>query len=214
MHRYFIKTPWWARKFFSDYVWRMPTTEKVVYLTFDDGPHPTITPWVLDILKQYEAKASFFCIGDNVLKYGDVYKRVLAEEHSVGNHTFHHHNGWKTKTGDYLQDVAKAAKVIDSNLFRPPYGKVTAKQARGLSDALRSKFSKVIMWDVLSADFDTTTSAEQCSQNVLMNVGPGSIIVFHDSEKAFPNLREALPKVLSHLKKEGYRFEKIQMNRL
>ena len=109
MHRYFIKTPWWARKFFSDYVWRMPTTEKVVYLTFDDGPHPTITPWVLDILKQYEAKASFFCVGDNVLKYGDVYKRVLAEEHSVGNHTCHHHNGWKTKTGDYLQDVAIAA---------------------------------------------------------------------------------------------------------
>jgi peptidoglycan-N-acetylglucosamine deacetylase len=200
--------------FFSDYVWRMPTKEKIVHLTFDDGPHPTITPWVLDLLKQYDAKASFFCIGDNVLKHGEVYQRLIAEEHAVGNHTFHHLNGWKTKTGDYLQDVAKAAKVINSNLFRPPYGKVTAKQARGLSSALKSQSARVIMWDVLSADFDTCTSAEQCKKNVLMNVGPGSIVVFHDSEKAFPNLRTALPEVLSHLKKEGYRFEKIQMNRL
>src|SRR6478735_5240865 len=112
MHRYFIKTPWWARMIFSKYVWRMPTKEKVVYLTFDDGPHPTTTPWVLDLLKQYEGKASFFCIGDNVMKYGEVYRRIISEQHTIGNHTFHHLNGWKTKASDYLHDVGKAAEVI------------------------------------------------------------------------------------------------------
>ena len=208
MHQYFIKTPWWARAIFSDYVWRMPTTEKVVYLTFDDGPHPTITPWVLDLLHQYDAKATFFCIGDNVQKYGDVYQRILEEKHAIGNHTFHHLNGWKTKPEQYLADVAKAAELIDSNLFRPPYGKIKGTQARHLKNVMNPS-AKVIMWDVLSADFDVKITPEQCIDNVLKNVRPGSIVVFHDSKKAFPNLEKTLPVTLTHLKEDGYRFEKI-----
>ncbi|RYZ28101.1 MAG: polysaccharide deacetylase family protein [Chitinophagaceae bacterium] len=213
MHRYFIKTPWWARAIFSDYVWRIPSREKVVYLTFDDGPHPTITPWVLDQLRQYDAKATFFCIGGNVLKYTNVFERLLLEDHAIGNHTFHHLNGWKTVSEIYLADVAKAAGVIQSNLFRPPYGKIKRRQALGLEKAINNELAKVIMWDVLSADFDTKISPDECIDNVLKNVQPGSIIVFHDSEKAFPNLEETLPVVLRGLDKSGYRFEKIQMDR-
>lgn len=209
MHRYFIKTPWWARAFFSSYVWRIPSTEKVVYLTFDDGPHPTITPWVMDQLRQYDAKATFFCIGKNVMKHGAVFLQLLAEGHAVGNHTFHHLNGWKTGTEVYLADVVKAAGLVHSNLFRPPYGKIRKKQAQGIKQAMNTEAVRVIMWDVLSADFDTTISSKQCTNNVLKNVQPGSIIVFHDSEKAFPNLKETLPSVLKSLNKNGYRFEKI-----
>jgi peptidoglycan-N-acetylglucosamine deacetylase len=209
MHRYFIKTPWWARAIFSGYVWRIPSREKVVYLTFDDGPHPTITPWVLDQLELYNAKATFFCVGENVVKYSKVYEQILEKGHTVGNHTFHHLNGWRTGSETYLKDVAKAASVIRSSLFRPPYGKIRKRQAWGLPKAIKNDSAKVIMWDVLSADFDITISSEQCTKNVLKNVQPGSIVVFHDSEKAFPNLQETLPAVLSCLNKYGYRFEKI-----
>jgi peptidoglycan/xylan/chitin deacetylase (PgdA/CDA1 family) len=212
MHKYFIKTPWWARAFFSAYVWRIPTSEKIVYLSFDDGPHPTITPWVLDELKKYNARATFFCIGDNVIKYPSVYQRVLAEGHSVGNHTFHHLNGWKSTAVDYLNDAAKAASVIKSNLFRPPYGKITAKQAKGLPYALTNESAKVIMWDVLSADFDTSITPQQCTKNVLENTEPGSVIVFHDSQKAFRNLQAALPGVLTALEKKGYTFKEMPMD--
>jgi peptidoglycan-N-acetylglucosamine deacetylase len=214
MHRYFIKTPWWARAVFSNYVWRLPSKEKIVYLTFDDGPHSTITPWVLDLLMQYEAKATFFCIGENVEKNGKVYQRILAEGHAVGNHTFHHLNGWHTKTEEYVEDTAKAASLIQSNLFRPPYGKIKSSQAKKIKREQNNSPMKIIMWDVLSADFDTKISSEKCTSNVLENVEPGSIVVFHDSEKAYPNLRETLPATLNYLKKEGYRFEKIIIGRV
>jgi peptidoglycan-N-acetylglucosamine deacetylase len=210
LQKLFIKTPLWARALFPHYVWRFPSTEKVVYLTFDDGPHPTITPWVLDLLQQYDAKATFFCIGENVVQFPDTYQQILDNGHSIGNHTYHHFNGWKTPADLYLEDVARAAAVIQSNLFRPPYGKITKRQAKGLAKAGIPN-CRVIMWDVLSADYDTSYSAQRCMNNVLKNVEPGSIVVFHDSGKAFPNLKSTLPLILKYFKNEGYKFEKILM---
>ncbi|HVF82526.1 MAG TPA: polysaccharide deacetylase family protein [Flavisolibacter sp.] len=211
MHRYFIKTPWWVKKLFSSYVWSIPSTRRIVYLTFDDGPHPTITPWVLAQLKKHKAKATFFCIGKNVVQHPDVYRFLIDEGHAVGNHTYQHLNGWKTATQKYLADVSAASEVVTTGLFRPPYGKITKAQAKGIARAMNAGTAKVIMWDVLSADFDTGISARRCAYNVLKNVSPGSIVVFHDSEKAFVNLETALPLVLNTLGKKGYRFEKIVM---
>jgi peptidoglycan/xylan/chitin deacetylase (PgdA/CDA1 family) len=214
IHRYFIKTPWWVKRIFSSYVWSIPSTRKIVYLTFDDGPHPTITPWVLTQLKKHKAKATFFCVGNNVAHHPDVYRRIIDDGHAMGNHTCQHLNGWKTSTENYLSDVKAASGIIASALFRPPYGKITKAQARGLAGAMNVGAAKVIMWDVLSADFDTSISGRRCAYNVLQHVSPGSVVVFHDSEKAFKNLKAALPLVLSRLGKKGYRFEKIVIERL
>lgn len=211
MHKYFIKTSWLAKKFFSSYVWNIPTDENVVYLTFDDGPHPTITPWVLDQLKQFNAKATFFCIGNNVGKHPDVYRKILDEGHVTGNHTYNHLNGWKTDDKKYIDDIAAAAQLVKSNLFRPPYGKIKIRQSKKIGDVLQTKNPKIIMWDVLSADFDSSFSPEQCLNNVLENVSAGSIIVFHDSDKAFTNLEYALPKTLKSLKDAGFAFKKIEL---
>jgi peptidoglycan/xylan/chitin deacetylase (PgdA/CDA1 family) len=210
MHKYFIKTPWIAKKFFSSYEWSLPAEENDVYLTFDDGPHPTITPWVLDQLKQFNAKATFFCIGNNVEKYPDVYQKVLDEKHAIGNHTYHHLNGWKTDDNKYINDVSAAAQLIQSNLFRPPHGRIRSSQAKRIPGAMKKDDVRIIMWDVLSADFDSSFSPEQCLNNVLENVSPGSIIVFHDSEKAFNNLKYALPKTLESLKEAGFNFRRIE----
>jgi len=209
MHRFFIKTPWWAKKIFSSYLWKMPAGEKVVYLSFDDGPHPTITPWVLDELKKFNAAATFFCVGKNVVQFPEIYQQVLTERHAVGNHTYHHLNGWKTATDVYLNDVEKANAVIESSLFRPPYGRITSKQAKGLKNAMQTNHPKVVMWDVLSADFDASLSPQDCARNVLTHAEPGSIVVFHDSEKALKNLKYALPVVLENLGKAGFCFKKI-----
>ena len=208
MHKYFIKTPWIAKKFFSSYVWSLPADENVVYLTFDDGPHPIITPWVLDQLKLFDAEATFFCIGNNVEEHPDVYQKILDEGHATGNHTYHHLSGWKTEDKKYVENVLAAAQLIKSNLFRPPYGRIKSKQAKKIADMLKAK---IIMWDVLSADFDSSFSPEQCLHNVLGNVSAGSIIVFHDSEKAFSNLRFALPETLRSLKEKGFVFKKIEL---
>lgn len=211
MHRYFIKTPWLARKFFPDYIWQLPTTEKTVYLSFDDGPHPVITPWVLDLLQQYNAKASFFCIGDNVNKYPSVYQRIIDEGHAVGNHTYHHLNGWKTETSVYVDNIKQAAQLIHSNLFRPPYGRIRSAQAKQIAVAMKTPNARVIMWDVLSGDFDQSYSGQQCFMNVVQNLAAGSIIVFHDSEKAFRNLEFCLPAVLHYLQNEKYLMKKIEV---
>ena len=210
MHRYFIKTPWIARKIFPQYVWRLPARDNEVFLTFDDGPHPEITPWVLDMLKAYNARATFFCIGNNVEQFPEVYQRIINEGHAVGNHTFHHLNGWKTNETLYLEDIARAAGYIHSDLFRPPYGRIRTSQASRMqkTDGLPSH---VIMWDVLSGDFDHSISTEQCFLNVAQHVQPGSIIVFHDSEKARTNLEWALPRVLELLKRQQYQMKKISL---
>jgi len=209
MHRYFIKMPWLVRKLYSDYLFQLPGEGGAVYLSFDDGPHPVITPWVLDLLKEYGAKASFFCIGKNVEQYPGTYARILDEGHAVGNHTHRHLRGWKTDDEAYVADAKEAASLIRSQLFRPPYGRIRSSQARRLMNGEGGY--RVIMWDVLSGDFDKNFSGEQCFQNVAKHVREGSIIVFHDSEKAFPNLKIALPKTLEFLKNEGYLMKKIDV---
>jgi len=212
MKKYFIKTPWWLKKLYSSYTWNMGTKEKVVYLTFDDGPHPVATPFVLDQLKAHHVKATFFCIGKNVLAHPDLYKRILDEGHAVGNHTQNHLNGWKTKDAAYLADIGEAAKYIDSTLFRPPYGRITSFQGKHVQKAMMKEKAQVIMWDVLSGDFDDALSGEQCSENVVLNSSNGSIIVFHDSEKAFSRLKLCLPEVLLYFGRNGIDCKKIDIN--
>jgi peptidoglycan/xylan/chitin deacetylase (PgdA/CDA1 family) len=206
MHNYFIKTPWFVKRFFSDYVWSLDASDNKIYLTFDDGPHPRITMRVLDELKQYNARATFFCIGNNVAKFPEVYQRILNEGHTVGNHTHDHLNGWKTRTPKYLENIATAKNYIDSHLFRPPYGKIRSRQAEGLKKILGNGKGRIVMWDVLSADFDQSITKEQCAQNVIDNSEAGSIIVFHDSEKADHNLGWALPSALEVFSKKGFEF--------
>ena len=208
--KYFIKTPWILKKAYPFYTWSIRTSEKVLYLTFDDGPHPEITPFVLTELKKYNALATFFCVGKNVLAYPDTYKQILGEGHSVGNHTQNHLNGWKTANDMYLRDIAEAANYIDSNLFRPPYGKISLFQARNLRAAMKGRKARVIMWDVLSADFDEKISQDQSLEFVVLRSSAGSIVVFHDSEKAFTKLSHVLPRVLHHFSSQGFRFLAIE----
>lgn len=212
MHRYFIKTPWIVKKCFPRYTWSIPSNDNEVYLTFDDGPHPTITPWVLEQLAKYDAKATFFCIGDNVVMYPDTYRRLLAEGHSVGNHTQNHLNGWNVPPATYIDNIRQAAAHIHSTLFRPPYGRIRSASVPGIKSLL-GEAVQIIMWDVLSADFDRGFTPEQCLKNVLANTAAGSIIVFHDSEKAYPNLEYILPRVLEYLSSKGYQFKRIEERR-
>ena len=199
-----VKAHWIIKKLFSNYVWDIPNNENKVYLTFDDGPTPEITQWTLNQLKEYNAKATFFCIGDNVRKYPEIFQKVINEGHSIGNHTFNHLNGWKTNTSDYIKNV-KLYETEHCKLFRPPYGKIKPSQSK----ILRKLGYRIIMWDIISYDFDATISKEQCLENVLKNVKSGSIIVFHDSKKAFSNLEYALPRTLQFLKEKGFVCEKI-----
>jgi peptidoglycan/xylan/chitin deacetylase (PgdA/CDA1 family) len=208
--RYFVKTPWWLKKIYSSYTWSIPTKEKVLYLTFDDGPHPEATTVVLSELKKYDALGTFFCIGKNVSVYPDIYKLLLDAGHSVGNHTQNHVNGWKVSNEVYMKDIAEAANYIDSDLFRPPYGRISLFQARNLSSAMKGRRAKLVMWDVLSADFDQSITNEQCLHNVILNAKPGSIIVFHDSEKCFEKLVYVLPKTLRFFSAKGYKFRSIE----
>jgi peptidoglycan-N-acetylglucosamine deacetylase len=205
---YFVRTPWWLRRLYRGLVWRVPTAEKVLYLSFDDGPHPVATPFVLDELGKHGAKGTFFCIGKNVETYPDIYRRILLEGHRVGNHTQDHLNGWKVDGMRYVENIRVAAQRIDSDLFRPPYGRIGALQSSVLRSAPFNYH--IIMWDVLSADFDRALTGERCARNVIRNGRPGSIVVFHDSEKAFERLREALPAVLNEFGARGYRFEVIR----
>ena len=206
--RYIVTTPWWLRMLFpTKLTWHIPATEKILYLTFDDGPNAIATPFVLDELKKYNAKATFFCIGNNVQQEPELYKRLFAEGHRVGNHTHDHLNGFHTKDEVWLNNVKEAAKWIDSDLFRPPYGKIRPFQAKVLKES--NPPFRIIMWSVISADFDTGNSPQKCFRFVKNNAKPGSIIVFHDSEKAFPNLQDALPETLKYYSEQGYRFEVI-----
>jgi len=206
---YLVKTPWLLKNFYSECIWDIKTTEKVLYLTFDDGPHPVATPFVLEELKKYNAKATFFCIGKNVEEYFDIYKNIIAEGHAVGNHTYNHLNGWKTKDKDYLDNIFKAKKVIDSNLFRPPFGRITKFQLKQLQ---AEKYNlKPVMWSVLSGDFDMEVSGEECYLTVVKNAKEGSIVVFHDSAKALDRLHYALPLVLQYFKEKGFEFRSISL---
>ena len=190
---------------FPNRVWQIPTAQKEIFLSFDDGPHPRITPLVLDMLASHGAKASFFCIGDRVKRFPGIYQRILDEGHAIGNHTFHHLNGWKTNDADYLTNITEAALCIDSRLFRPPYGRIKGSQAR----AIVAKGFKTIMWTVLSGDYDAKLNPAQCANRVLENIEPGFIFLFHDAEKAEKNMLFALEKLLEACKIQGFRCEKI-----
>lgn len=207
---YFIKTPFWLKKIYNSYIWSLPVTQKEIFLTFDDGPHVTATPFALSKLKEFNAKATFFCIGKNVLDYPEIYGRILAEGHAVGNHTHNHLNGWKTDVTTYINNISFAQKHIHSRLFRPPYGRIKKKQAKILQ-ASNNDF-KIIMWDVLSGDFDTTLTPEKCLTNVTSKTVNGSIVVFHDSTKAFKNMSYALPHTLAFFAAKGYSFRAIPKN--
>jgi len=189
---------------YSSLIWDYSTKEKTVYLTFDDGPVPESTPWVLDLLKNYNLKATFFCIGENVVKHPTIFERILKEGHRVGNHTHTHVSGWKTDDKIYLEEIEKAAEYIESDLFRPPYGQISRSQARQVLPNY-----KVIMYDVVSGDFDLKRTAEDCYQNVTKNVESGSIIVFHDSKKAKERLHGCLERVLDFLMEKGYTMQLI-----
>ncbi|MEO5682202.1 MAG: polysaccharide deacetylase family protein [Chitinophagaceae bacterium] len=204
---YLVNTPWWLRKWvYPEYLWNMPRNEKKIYLTFDDGPHPVATPFVLDALKKYNAKATFFCIGKNVAEHPYLYKKILEEGHATGNHTHNHLNGWKTTDQRYIENISAAANYIDSSLFRPPYGRITRFQAKQLMEKMGLT---IVMWSVLSADFDTAITPQKCWGNVKRSAGNGSIVVFHDSEKAMERMTYALTEVLEHFSKQGFAFEKL-----
>jgi peptidoglycan/xylan/chitin deacetylase (PgdA/CDA1 family) len=219
---YFPKTPNSILRFFSRYIWRFSAETKEIYLTFDDGPTPQITQFVLDELKKYRAKATFFCIGKNIQNHPTIFKKIKNEGHSIGNHTQNHLNGWNTKNTRYFDDFLECehtilrtldatlehkqkTKTCASKLFRPPYGKIKKSQAQ----AILKKDYNIIMWTVLSADFDTSISKEKCLQNVLKNSKNGSIVVFHDSVKASEKLRFVLPKVLKEFADKGFVFKAI-----
>lgn len=222
MKPYFIKTPSLLKFILKNWVWRLSSKEKVLYLTFDDGPTPEITEWTLNELKKHKAKATFFCIGKNIAEHPEIFQKIIEEKHSVGNHTNNHLNGWKKPTSDYLKNIENAEKYFEENsklktftpslvegqnskLFRPPYGKLTLKQ----SVKIRKKGYKIVMWDVLSADFDPAVSNEKCLENVIRNTQNGSIIVFHDSVKASEKMQFVLPKVLEYYSYLGFEFSPL-----
>jgi peptidoglycan/xylan/chitin deacetylase (PgdA/CDA1 family) len=205
---YFVKKPKWVRRFYGDCIWEINTNEKALYLTFDDGPDPAETPFVLEQLDKFNAKATFFCIGKNVAANADLYQQVVSAGHSVGNHTHSHIDGWKTRNGKYFADIQQAATVINSSLFRPPFGHITWNQVKNLKRTPSNY--KTVLWNVLSADFDEGTPKEKCLDNVINSATAGSIILFHDSSVASRNMRYTLPRVLQHFNEQGYTFKAIQ----
>lgn len=204
---YFIKTPQTLKNIFPAIVWDMPLLgeDKTIYLTLDDGPTPGVTDWTLDLLKQFGVKATFFCIGKNVVNHPELFLRISGEGHAVGNHTFTHKNGWETDNFSYYKDILKCSEVVESDLYRPPYGRITKRQIK----TLNQKRFTIVMWDVLSGDFDEKLSKEQCLQNVLSHTKPGSIVLFHDSIKAEQRLKYSLPKFIEHYLKKGYTFNTL-----
>lgn len=205
---YLVKTPAWVKKIYPKRIWDIQTDKKEIFLSFDDGPHPVQTPFVLDLLQAYNAKATFFCIGKNVTEHPDIYRRIIDEGHATGNHTHNHLNAWKVKNADYLHNVQQAAQYIDSNLFRPPYGKINSFLVNQLLSPAYSL--RTVMWTVLSGDFDISITPERCLENVLLHTKEGSIIVFHDSDKARERMRFALPAVLKYFTERGYIFSSIK----
>jgi len=196
-----VKPPLWLRLLLPSLTWHRSRKEKMIYLSFDDGPVPDVTPEVLNILKKYHINATFFCVGENVRKHPEIFQRILDEGHRVGNHTHNHLKGWKTGLNEYLENVEQCQRLIQTNLFRPPYGKCTPKQFRELA-----KQYEIVMWDVITYDFDQGLSAESCYQNAIRYSTNGSIVVFHDNIKAVERLFYALPKAIQYWLAQGYTF--------
>jgi peptidoglycan/xylan/chitin deacetylase (PgdA/CDA1 family) len=195
---YITSTPWWLKSIFpKGLTWKGNPAGNTVYLTFDDGPHPDITSFVLEQLRLTNAIGTFFCIGENVERFPETFEQIKAEGHRVGNHTHTHPDGWKMKPEAYVQEIKKADAFIQSNLFRPPYGKITKAQVALLKREMPQM--EVIMWTGVTGDFDTNKTGNWCAGQAIRFAKPGNIIVFHDSEKAFPRLKEALPRVLDYI---------------
>ncbi len=220
-----VKTPLLLKKMFPDYVWDIPSKSKTLYLTFDDGPTPEITDWTLETLNKFNARATFFCIGNNINKHPDIFKNILAGGHRIGNHTHDHLKGWKTKTTRYLENIRLCESVLKTqllhahlpdkqnsliqdhpiHLFRPPYGKMKPGQSKKILDM----GYHIVMWDVLSFDWDKTLSEEHCLNNVINKASNGSIVVFHDSLKAAKNMQFTLPRALQYFSEKGFEFKAI-----
>lgn len=215
---HFFSVPYTIQRLIPSCTWRKEGTDKVVYLTFDDGPHPIITPWVVELLGKYNAKATFFCVGDNIRKYPEVCTKLLMEGHAIGNHTMHHIKGWKTGLKHYLGDVNDCQALIQTlkgyenmceptkphptKLFRPPYGQIRPSQIR----SLKNQGYNIIQWSLLSCDYDPNLNINRSLSALKKGTEAGSIVVFHDSEKAEKQLKQLLPQYLEHLNSEGYLF--------
>ncbi|MBC7655074.1 MAG: polysaccharide deacetylase family protein [Oligoflexus sp.] len=220
---YLIKTPFFLKKIYpKSLIWNKSRDKKTIFLTFDDGPIPIVTPWVLKTLKIFNAKATFFCIGDNIVKHPEIFSQLKADGHAIGNHTYNHLKGWNTNDEDYISNFLKCQLLIQTKLFRPPYGRIKFSQINLLenqdirirmqderAEDLKSTIyqqCQIIMWDVLSGDFDNKLSPEKCLKNVIKHTKSGSIVVFHDSLKAWERIEYVLPKALDYWSNEGYQF--------
>ncbi|NVO03500.1 MAG: polysaccharide deacetylase family protein [Bacteroidetes bacterium] len=202
---YFVTPPYVVRSLSKrNLTWKINTSEKVIYLTFDDGPIPEVTTFVLKQLEEFDAKATFFCVGDNVRKYPEIFETIINANHAIGNHSYNHLNGWKSLSKDYLKNIQKCDSFFETNLFRPPYGKISPMQILKLK-----KNYSIVLWSVLSYDFDIETTGEKCLENVISHSEAGSIVVFHDSIKASENLFYALPKFLKHFSDLGFEFRAL-----
>jgi peptidoglycan/xylan/chitin deacetylase (PgdA/CDA1 family) len=201
---YLVKTPLLIKLLYPKLIWSANSNNRCIYLTFDDGPIPIVTPFVLNILKQYNAKATFFCIGDNVRKHPEVFEQVKQDGHAIGNHTFNHLKGWETEEKIYLDNFMQADRILDTKLFRPPYGRIKRSQVKLLQQAKPG--IQIVMWTVLSGDYDAAISPERCLDNVIKNTRPGDIVLFHDSLKAQERMEYALPQALAYWSREGYNF--------
>lgn len=200
--------PKFIKRIFPDLIWNLAdrVEGKKIFLTFDDGPTPEITDWVLNCLKEEGIKATFFCLGKNVEQHPDIFQRIIEAGHAAGNHSYSHQKGWSMPTGRYVEDIDLADSFIKSNLVRPPYGRIRPRQAYRLAERY-----KLIMWDLISLDYSRYCSPTRCFDNVMKNSRHGSIVVFHDSQKAFTNLSYTLPRAIRALKEEGYSFDKIEL---
>ncbi len=212
---YLIKSPQLLKWYYSDLIWNKDRSKKIVYLTFDDGPIPNVTEFVLNTLKTFGIKATFFCIGENIIRHPIIFEKIKKEGHAIGNHTFNHLNGWDTEDENYTDNYLKCQKLTQTNLFRPPYGRIKKSQIKKLkAESIKLDVKnqttinplQIIMWDILSGDFDVNSSPKKCYQSIVNNTRNGSIIVFHDSLKAFDRLVYALPKTIQYLSEKGYQF--------
>ncbi len=206
-----VRTPKIIKWLFPKLIWNKLNSSNSIFLTFDDGPIPIVTEEVLKILETFQIKATFFCIGNNIQKHPEIFKRIIQEGHSIGNHTFNHLNGWKSSQNEYSDNILKTDQLIQdfvldkSKFFRPPYGKISRSQ---IKDLLKNKF-QIIMWTVLTQDYNKNITPEKCFQNSIKNIKSGDIILFHDSEKAKENMLYSLPKTIAYLKEKGFKFEPL-----
>ncbi len=225
---YFVRTPYIIEKIFSEIIWDLPNAENKIYLTFDDGPHPEITPWILEQLKKYDAKATFFCLGKNAEKYPEIVKQILQDGHAIGNHGYAHLNGWKTENDMYVKDFERGEKILkqvkddyvqvqdskkisrftrnDGEVFRPAYGKIKLLQIK-----IINRQSSIVNWSLMPGDFDTDISSKKCYSNLTNNIKVGDIVVLHDNEKSWKHLEYSLPKWLEFIYNKGLKSDYISL---